>query len=756
MMKQQDNLVLLGEAMRKSDTSYGVAVLAIVLVVTLLTGLAISQGPTGAVATGSDKKLTNLWDNFIHWIRMGRADLAISYGKAILNAKPDPRKLYQLSIQTDKGGVTLSRGRGLKGLAPIIDKINTLITAGAKALRKDPAEIAKWIDMIGGTPRQLLIATERLAKSGEYAVPQIIAKLTDKQTPAVLRTRLITILPRLGQDQGVAARVSVVRALTAALSVQDATVQTAICRALGKIAYPQAGPYLKELSEKNDLPSVTHQAALASLGACIGKAAKKPVAELFYDAAVKYYRHSESYMPDARYKTANVWYWKEGLGLCYKEVPREIFDEVYAMRSAKKALEHDPDFDPAVTLWIAANLRKEAELPAGVKDPTHQSGQPGAEYYALASGAKYLQRVLQLSLNDGDVSVAIPAIQALARTAGTRNLVAVVEGGAQPLVSALSYPSRKVRYLAAEALALARPQKRFNGWNLVIPILTEALRATGRTSAVLVDRNLDHRNKVKALLRDNGCDVVDAESLGKALSASSKQGGVDLIVLASNISTPETSKSISTIRANPALSLTPIILVAKPDELLAARNLAKTDSQIVVLPEEKLDAKGISTAIKSAFTKSSGGLVSEEEAAQWSIRASKCLKLLAMTNNPVYDLTDATTALISALSDKRDEVRVAAAQALAEFPSIKAQRAITNLALDGSAPESVRIAAFEAASESFRQFGNQLTDDQINEIINEVTGTGSLKIRNAAAQAMGALSLRAEKVRQIVRSVKQL
>ena len=756
MIKQQDNLVYLGETMRKSDASYGVVVLTIVLIVALMTSIAISQESTGTAATTVDKKLADLWDNFIHWIRMGRADLARSYGKAILNAKPDPRKLYYLSIQTDKGGITLSRGRALKDLAPIVDKINALITIGAKQLRTDPVEIEKWINMLGGTPRQMLIATERLARSGEYAVPQIIAKLTDRRTPAILRTRLITILPRLGQGQGVANRVSVVRALSASLQVNDLTVKTAICRALGKIAYPQAGPYLKELSEKKGLPEEVRRAALAALGACVGNASKKPVAELFYDAALKYYKHSESYMPDVRYKTANVWYWKKGLGLSYKEVPREIFDEVYAMRLAKKALEHDPTFDSAVIIWIAANLRKEAELPAGTKDPTHLPGQPGAKYYALASGAKYLQRVLQVALDDGDVSVAIPAIQALAKTAGAKNLVATVEGGAQPLVSALSYPSRRVRYLAAEALALARPQKRFNGWNLVIPVLIEALRGTGRTATILVDANLEHRNKIKALLRDNNCDVVDADSLGEALSEGRKHGGVDLIVLASNITAPDITKAITAIRSNPVMVLTPVIIVASSDDLPAARKLAKADNLIIVLPDEKASAEGISSAIKSALAKSTGSPISEKEAAQWSIRASKCLKLLAMTNNPVYDLTDATAALIAALSDKRDDVRIAAAEALAQMPSANAQQAITALALDGSAPEDVRVAAFAAASESYRRFGNQLTDDQINAIIEEVTGTGSLKIRNAAAQAMGALALRSEKVRQLVRSAKQL
>ncbi len=741
--------------MRKFNTTVGVA---IVLVLALTAGLVSAQqiAPSGG-ATGKEK-LPDLWDNFLHYILLARPDVAASYGQAIIDANPDPRELYNLSVETEQGreasSLILARGRSLKDLGPIVDKITALIDTGALAVRTDPAEIARWIDMLGGTPRQFLEATGRLVDAGEYAVPQTINKLIDVKTPPLLRERIVTILPRLGgTDQGVAGRVSVVRALSAALAVNDLAVKEVICRTLGKIGYPQAGPYLKEIADQKGLMDRTQNAALGALSACAGREAlKKPVAELFYGLALKYYNREESCNPDSRYDTANVWYWQEGMGLTCKVVPVAIFNEVYAMRAAQKTLAHDAEFDPAVVIWIAANLRKEANL-KGAEDPTRSSDQPGANFTALAGGAGYLQRVLDIAMKDNDVEVALAAIKALGRTTGAKNLVATVAGGAQPLVTALTYPSRRVRYLAAEALGSARPQNRFPGWHLVVPVLTEALRATGTPTAVLADPDLAHRNKVKDLLRAGGCKVIDDAVFGKALQTARADGGADLIVLASGITSPDVSQAVAALRSEAVFARTPVIIVTSRGEAATVKNLAKSDPLVVVLDGEGLDAAGVAGAIKSASEKASGAAAMDEaEAAEWSIRAAQCLRLLAMTNNPVYDLTDATKSLIAALGDKRAPVRVASAQALAQFGAPEAQQAIAALSVDTEADEQTRIAAYAALSESVRRFGNQLTEKQVRAVIDDVMGDGSLDIRNAAAAAMGAMSLPSEKVKELIKT----
>ena len=708
--------------------------------------------PAKAPAVAVDAKLTDKWENLLHYIILARADLAEAYAKAIIDSKPDLKELYYLSVETKDSAKILARASNMKNLAPLVDRISKMIDDGAKAVRTDPQEITRWIGLLSGGPGQFLSASERLVYAGEYGVPLLINALTDQKLTALARERIVVVLPRLGKEA--------VRPLCEALlGVRDPAVQEIICQALGKIGYRHAAPYLKELAETPGLLARTREAAEQALAATAGQAMKKPAAELYYDNAVKYYRNDDSVGSDSRYNTANVWYWEERLGVTCKVVPVAIFDEIYAMRSARAALRLDPRFDPAVTVWLAADMRKDA---AGAKDPTHPSDEPSAEFYALAASAKNLQRVLEVAMKDGDTAVVVRAIAALAKTAGAENLVAPVEGGDNPLAAALTYPSRQVRYMAGETLALARPQKPFAGSHLVVPVLVEALRQTGVPMVVLADAAPEHRNTVKDLLRGAKVGVTDGATLGASLRAARAAGGVDLVVLASNLTSPKVGECLAMLRGDAVLGQVPVIIVAATADASVARDLARQDRLVVVLSEDKLDAAGVAAAVKEAASKATGEPLPAakpgkdgDEAAAWAIRAANVLGMLAETRNPVYDLLDAIKSLIAATRDPRDAVRVAAGEALAEFKDAAAQQAIAELAGDANAPEPVRLSGYAALSKSIRQFGNMLSEKQAAAIVSITMSKGSLKIRDGAAQALGAMALPSEKIKDLILKSKQ-
>jgi major membrane immunogen (membrane-anchored lipoprotein) len=80
-----------------------------------------------------------------------------------------------------------------------------------------------------------------------------------------------------------------------------------------------------------------------------------------------------------------------------------------------------------------------------------------------------------------------------------------------------------------------------------------------------------------------------------------------------------------------------------------------------------------------------------------------------------------------------------------------AQQALAGLADDAGAAEPIRLAAYAAATRSVRLFGNKLTGKQASAVVDVVSGTGSVKIRNAAAQLLGALNLPSEKIKELIR-----
>jgi HEAT repeat protein len=739
-------LMLASAAAAQTSTPAGATSTSVPSMTSLLEGGAPASAPATKATTAA---LTQNWTDFIHYLRIARADAALSYGKAILDSKPDPAEVYRLSVQTENYIETLQRAEKMPGLAETISAIRKLVEEGYKKVNRDPVQIAKAIDMLGGALRQTMIGSDRLLTSGEYAVPQLIAKLENPAATVPQKDQIGFVLAKMG--------LPAVRPLCAALASPKPEVRIAICQALGKIGYWHAAPYLRRLLAEKDLDAVKAAAESALVMVTTDPAAgKKPVAEYFYLLAEKYYGNpdvpggEESLRPDSRYDIANVWYWQEGLGLIYKEVPSAIFMDVYAMRSARQALEADANFSPAVSLWLAADLRKESHLKSAADDPTLVPGQQSADAYAKAAGAKYMQDVLARGLRDRDAAVAMGAIRALSGTAGAKNLVMPAAGGVSPLVSALGFPDRRVRYMAAEVLAAARPLEHFQGDEMVVTVLVDALRQTGKPTIMLVVANTDYRNKYKEMIRQSGYDVVDGPALSAGVEAMRQSTGVDLAVLGSDISGPGPEQALSMLRAEGSTAALPVLFVAAESDLSTVRKLAREDKLVSIAEAENLDLGKLQAAIKAAAARGVGNTaMAAGDSAQWALKAAQLVRLLGLTRTPVFDLARTERALVAGLSDKREDQQIACAQALAMLPSGTAQQSIVELARS-EAPAGVKIAAYQAASQSVRLIGNQLSEGQSGAIVKVVMSEAAPELRTAASELLGALNLPSEQIKALI------
>ncbi|MFP4215005.1 MAG: hypothetical protein ACLFVH_03680 [Phycisphaerae bacterium] len=688
-----------------------------------------------ADASADQKKPAALWEDMLHYIKVAQPTAARSNALALLQSGASKREIYRLSVEWPGSAVTLQRGSRLEGMKEPIARLREMIEEGYELERADPNEIARAIEKLGGKSLQgIKNAQERLKTSGEYALPKLVGVLTSEDSSDRVKERVINVLPMLGKDA--------VRGLSCALQSEDPKLVQNLAYALGRIEYPHAAPRLKEVLEREGLLKETRRYVESALIRCAGrKALKKSAAELFYDWSLKYYYRAESIQPDPRYDTANVWYWQDGI-LTYKKVVRPIFTDVYAMRMARLALKHDPKYYPAVPLWLSAMIKKEADLPQGATDTIRGENQPPADYYALASSPKFLQAVLARALKDDYTEVAIPVIQALAKTAGARSLVQPVEGGTQPLVGAMTYPSRRVRFLAAWALGNARPDREFRGSQLVIPVLSEAVRQTGEKTALFVAAG-DRANALKAAVREAGYKVIDESNPTKAILAAADSAGVDVVVLAGK---PDPVPFVRSMRRMPLLSGTPAVVALNN---AATRALAEEDERVLVVDQS---GQNMADSIAKAIKLGAGEPLSQDEAAQWAVRACRSIQGLGITRNKVYEIDRARPALIAALSADSDEVKVAAAQALATLADASAQRSIVQLALNVDAGERVRIEAFKAASTSARRFGSQVTDSQAGEIVQVVIGDGSQDLKVAAAQLQGSLNLPSDKAKDLILS----
>ena len=699
------------------------------------------------VVVPEDKELAGLWEDLLYYIRVARPLLARAYAEAILEGDNEPRGLYRLSAATKNAQDVLIRGKNLEGLKEVIEKIEQMIEEGYLAELADPKEIDRAIGMLCKGSRAYMLAADRLEASGEYAMVQLVQTVLDPDSLGEeyldpnrrpqLRERIATLLPKMG--------LHAVRPLSAALQATDATSVGIFAEALGRIGYPHAAPRLKELIEREGVSEDLRIVATQAMIACGGKEAlESSASELFYDLAVKYYYQDESLQPDRRYERANVWYWN-GAMLNYKPVSREIFCSIYAMRMARLALKHDPQNSRAVSMWLSANFRRKDQLPAGTTDPTRAKNEPTPAYYALAAGAMYNQQVLARAIVDADSAVALGAINALASTQGSVRLTQPLGDGSVPLVRALTYPDRRVRFLAALALANALPTETFEGKGLVISVLGEALRQRGVSRVLVIAGDEQVANRIKGVARGAGWDVIDAVDYGEAVTVAARASGLDMVIVATT--TPPPADLIVPIRRDANMANASIVAFGPKTSALV--ELAGKDARLV-LGETAEDEQSISEAFTAGAKIVAGQTLGAEEAEDWALRAASALRRLAQTDTGVYELARSLSSLSAALEDDRDSLRTAAAAALAEIQLPEAQQAIMKLVFNTDVAEAVRISALNSATVSVRRFGNALEDADAAGVLEIVTDSDSDALRNAAAQLLGAMNLQSEQIKSLI------
>ena len=705
--------------------------LVAVLVLASVSGTALSQ----AAAEG-EMTLAQKWKDFIHYVNIGQADMARSFGQAILESQAEPREVYKLASATVKIEEALARGEQLKGMADVIKRVRKMIRDGFQAEAANPEEIDKSIALLGGTLTQFNLGRGRIETSGEYALPQLLQKLSATDTTSLLRERIVVVLPSIGLVG--------VRGMSVALQTENPTVQEALANALRKIGYPLAAPRLKELAERKGVLSRVRTAAVAALIECGGRdAADKSLAELYYDLAEKYYHRAESLRPDSRYDKANVWTWGAAKGLGFTPVPRQILCDIYAMRMARLALKNDTSSSKALSLWLAAGLKRQADLPGGATDPLKGSGD--AKYYALAAGPRFLLSVLDRGLTESDAPVSLGAIEALAETGGAASIVKQITGGIQPLVKALSFPDRHVRFLAAAALADSMPVKDYEGSAFVMTVINEALRQKGKKAALLITDS-SQANQLKDAVLAAGYEVIAGASAIKTLAAGRDSSGVDMVVLTSR---PDPGPIIETLRADSFYKAVPIVVLFQIADL---RRQAKDDGRIILLPASA-DATAIGEGMRKASALGVGKPLTSEEADAWIIRLSKSVRMLGLTGNKVHDVTRTLKALVENTRSENADVQIVAVGALAVMDLMAAQRAIAQLACSNASPP-VRLAAFSALSESLRRFGNKVPPAESRAILDVVNGSGPIEIRRGAAKAQGAQNLSPDRIKSMILGVK--
>jgi hypothetical protein len=710
-----------------------------------------TQAPAAGDATATPAApavapdLKTLVDNFWHYGKIARYDLATAAGNQILASSPAPADVltaFEQSSSDRKDNLDewLLRWQNVAAMKDVTTKIVAIINQGYAARASDPDAIKTNIERLSNGERAYLNGLDRLRASGELAVPFMVDYLRDS-SKAQFQPAIRRALIELGHLS--------LSPLLAATEMKDADTLATICGVLGDLGYRDAVPYLAKIVASADTTEPVKTAAsdaISRIKAAGGNDvdyANATPGDLFYSLAERFYYDQSAVKPDPKQPASYIWYWADDKGLTKIDVPNPIFDDLMAMRSAEYALSLGTSSE-AQALWLVANYKREVDLPEGQKDGTRADNQPSAHFYGVDSGAHYLNIALQRALHDHNPALALRVIKSLQEIAGEPG---ALPDGTGPLVDAMNYPDRLVRFEAAFALAGAMPVQPFKGQEHVVPLLADAMAQTGKLSVLLLLPKQDDVNSMSESLKGAGYAVAGGIDADSAVAASTNVPAIDVVLTSEDVSAAEVDKLFLLLNGSPRLAGAARLVMVK-NQASPYEQRAVND-QLLSVTEAK-DVENLKPAIHDALSKA-GSLPSDPAVAdEYATRAGQFLEKIAISNSPVLDIASAKTVLLTALSDTRPDIVKLAGNVLALLKDKDAQTGLLAAATDEKAADDVKISLFKSLATNAKYFGDQLDSSTLQPLEDAVDKATNNDVRSAAAEAHGALNLPADQAKTLI------
>jgi hypothetical protein len=610
---------------------------------------------------------------------------------------------------------------------PAAAGLQTAFEKGQLERARNADQITQNIKDLTGPARAQMLARARLIEAGEYAMPQLLDAYLDRSQAAVH--------PRLQQVFREMGRQAIVPLVTAMMKVGP-NEQERIADLLGLMQYRTSIPFLADLASNSSVDAVKAAAtrAINNLGGAMGT-----TADLYRSLAESYYDEKSELTSFPGEDHQLLWTYDPSGGLTMTAIRTPVFHEAMSMALLERGLALEamagPPNPDTLALWISSNFSREIDSPKDYTNPAYAAGRRPAMYFAVASGADVSQRVLARALDDRDTPLARHALAAVEETAGGHNLWN--SGGRMPLLEALTYPSRRVQYEAALALAKAQPQNAFAGSDRVVPVLASSIRGATSQFAVVLTPDAETYQGMRRTLTNLGYTVLpQGRTLSELAQPIAEAPAIDLIVTM-GLNGERVPAVISEVRAGNKTAATPVLALTSAESYSTLRHRYVSEASIAVrqvgIPEDAL-----TRTIQDLLTASTGGPVTEQEARDYANRALAALRDLAVSNNTVLSIADAAIPLIGTLNDASFGSRMQVAEILSYIPQERAQRAIMEAAMTATGAD--RVSFLGMVADSAKRHGNLLEVRAVAWAV-DLAAKGNDEEATAAAALMGALNL---------------
>lgn len=643
------------------------------------------------------------------------AQMIGNYYDKVMAFGPEEQKKYFLNMYDTEGVSPLLRLSTIPAVKQIMRKdpvsgvdkaaIDILIarmTGFIDARLSDQERIRFFVGQLNKRPEERAYAIAQLRSSGARSVPAMIDVLRDPAQQS-LHGSVYNALLKMDADIG--------PPLLVALDSKSDYVKSTIVDVFTNRADSRIVPDLFYLSQAKSSTPPLKAKAKEWLVKFLGKNEKEqpdPRVALV-DAAELYHKHQV----DLNGQKLNTWTWNDQTGLSGQPATATQVEESRGNAYARKALDLDPSYRPAQIELLSIALDKLYER----FGPSVSPAKANPELQALLAGspADLLEDVLAKALKDGNTNAALGAARALAAH-GDPKLLRPSERGVPALLQALRYHDRRVKFAAAEtALAINSKGDPFAGSSRVVEVLKYAAGGNGAAKILIGLGNTDDANRMADQLRRLKYDVQVVGSGKMLMEQASNDGTVALIITDASLPQPGFSYFLAQYKNQPNSAGLPLLLIADGSAArLASDELAKSSNVKIIsaMPrsEELLQAEVtgmIGDKTRPAFT--------DAERTAQAKAAVNALARIAKGEITGFDLKNADPALLKAVND--EALAAGAGAALAYRPSRDAQVALANSVLNEALSPVARAAVAASLRAHLQRFGNQLSAEQMKNLI---------------------------------------
>jgi len=610
-------------------------------------------------------------------LRLGNREEALAKFQEVLSADPSHEQAFEIWRKTDQ-----DMWRWLMLEQGDIEKVAKEIQSRARLKRKEMSRDTAAIDALV----EAATASDKDFGERMEATTKLMTEHGEFAVPALVK-KLGNADDTKSQDYAIAALYNIgtvaTLPLVEAMGSDDALVRRNVAAALSHIGDPRAVPVLQAAAATDRSEEVRYVAARAAerLGAR-GSAVDNYLAQV------------ERFLSGRDPASSEVVWDLEGGVLQPVDVPSSIFPLREAEKFALAAWRTDPTSAAAKSAYARALLAESAAIEAataavgdGAPDSLKNlANRPGElRVRAAALGPDVLRRALTEARRAGMAPVAVECAHILADNEDRASLAnsALVEG--------LRDDDKRVAYACALALVKASGGADVPQADTVVRVLGNAATEESLRTVLVVDGSEANRRTAKEAFAKGRGTVVEAAAGGtQAVGSLVTFPVVDAVVINQTLPDVVPEHVIGLIRNDPRLANTKILIVASNNEEASSHFGDKINGVIL-------------------------GPISGEA-------------LTAKVNEVLAD------ADVGAKRQWANSVASSASSALAELAQKGVDISSANKQLAGqlNRDDAIAIPAAHALSQSG-------TSADVDALVAAVTGSGSVELKKAAAQALGSI-----------------